>query len=146
MRRCCLGRAPAHLPYSVSVFAMCPPLQCLSTQVSVRPHLSCLPFSVPPCPPAPLTGLSFRPSPCRRSWQLCNAFSPAAPPAQGRERQVAQGPKPRGPRAEVPQPSGREGRALPHPGRPPCPAAPRDATTYFPALTQWSLPGAPHPS
>lgn len=73
VRRCCLGRAPAHLPHSVSVFTLLPPFQCLSSQVSVSPLLSYLPSSVSPCSPAPLTGLSFPPSPCRGSWQVFDA-------------------------------------------------------------------------
>lgn len=58
-----MAGAPAHLPRSVSVFTPCPPFQCLSSQGSVGAHLFYLPSSVPPRPPAPLTGLSFRPSP-----------------------------------------------------------------------------------
>lgn len=65
--------APAHLPHSVSVFTPRPLFQCLSSQVSVSLHLSYLPSSVSPCSPAPLTGLSFRPFPCRGSWQLFDA-------------------------------------------------------------------------
>lgn len=86
VRRCCLGQAPAHLLHSVSVFTPCPSFQCLSSQVSASPHLSCLPSGVSPCSPAPLTGLSFCPSPCRGSWQLFDA----RPSPRQRHRQRAE--------------------------------------------------------